>query len=89
MKKDSNAGSGCQTRLVRRPRIPNGIPAALHKTLRNGGLFGARPKFEGHYEIVGAYTHGSNITYKVKLYHSREYQSIVEVVMDSFISPNV
>lgn len=71
-----------------KPKIPNGIPPELHKALRRGGFFGERHKFDGHYEIVGAYTHDTKITYKVKLFHSEHYQSIVEVVMDAFTEPN-
>jgi len=65
-------------------KIPSGIPPLLHKVIRNGGLLGQRPKFHGYYEIVGAHTHDNSVTYKVKLFHSDHYQSIIEVVMDAF-----
>ena len=64
-------------------KLPNGIPKDLHRTIRNGGLFGERQKFNGHYEIIGAYTHGDTVVYTVRLHHSPSYSSIVTVVMDA------
>lgn len=68
-------------------KIPNGIPPALHKLIRTGGLLGQRNKFAGHYEIIGAYTHKEAITYKVKLHHSPSYQELIEVVLDAKLPP--
>jgi hypothetical protein len=65
-------------------KLPNGIPPLLHSVVTNGGLMGERQKFLGYYEIIGAYTHDGSITYSVKLYHSDDYQEIVDIHMDAF-----
>lgn len=66
-------------------KLPNGIPVALNKAIRNGGygVIQTRPKFSGYYEIIGAHTHGNTITYTVRLHHSTAYQEVITVNMEA------